>query len=755
MLDAADITVLQTWWNTPTAGFQTTIKNSVNGTANGTPVASQPGDLTAASTQAAILEAKALRWLLTGGGNTAHADFVSVRNTLTSYARVTGGSGITSPLAARGYYVAFDLINSGLTASERTAINTRLNTNVLANLGTPTGTGNQAFLNRSSRAFAAILAGNEANLDTAMGQLNSAFNSSTTNDGLHTDGDRYFNYPIANLATFMNSYVNYGGDTTGANQYKNAATQYAKYALGIRMPNGTSPSFHNSDNMPLAIHEMSRLIDDPALKAAAVWYAAQVNGHDWTSWSNATNNNWTYTDFMVLTDYSAGAAAPTWSPTYLAEGQSEISAFKNDWSTSSNYFATTAGIDGSEFAHMDTGAITVVANGAQVISEPGYNRYNGIGGLGRDTPMPNSPGGNNVDTSIATQHNVLLARNTGTSTWGIGTNGTTQTNTSANTTVTNQLDSQERGSFKGVMDFSTLKTTYTGGAAGGGVQERRSSGMVNEASGDKGYFVMTDSFRSTGGANKDFALNLLGKSTAANTAIETDTATYKKIRWSVNTYYGTTSGGVSIPNGFPYNQPQNGQVIAHIVSSDTMGSVAQAAQWMVDNYGSFIQTQRMTVPITNQTDGAFLTLFETGTFGAASKWTVTPVSGTDHASAKVVSTDGWTDWHVNRTSTSDILGSGSMSTIVVDSGAVVSDAQYTYIRKIGSTLDSVMFSRGTNLSVDYAQILAASHPMTASVLYNTGVANQVKGTVSGDELTNNSTLSFVGMNKRSSRDLRG
>ncbi|MCC7193532.1 MAG: hypothetical protein IT444_12200 [Phycisphaeraceae bacterium] len=758
LLTPSDITTLQTWWNTPAAGFQTTVKSNVVSYANQTPANSAPNNLSTSETMSRILQAKALRWAITGGGNTSSADFIAVRDALTNYAKVTGGSGITGALSSRGFYQAFDLINSGLTSSERSAIISRLNSNVLSGMGSPTSGGNQEFLNRGMRAFYAQLAGNESNLDTAMGQVRNAFTNSVTNDGFQTEGDRYMNYFLANLSTFMVGYVNNGADATGAAQYKNAAVQMATYGLAIRMPNGTSPSFHNSDNMPLAIHELSRLIDSTQpdgknLKAAVVWNAEQLNGHDWTSWANATNNNWTITDFMVLTDYADGAAAPNWSPTYLSDGQSKIAVFKNDWGKTSNYLAITGGTDGGSFTHQDTAAITLVANGTQVLVEPGYARYNGVpfGGsyFGGDSAMPNTPahsgGGNNLWTNYAIEHNVLLARTNGTSTWGMGNNADSQGITGTNTTMTNRLDAQERGSFKGVMDFSTVRTTYGGaGNDGGGMQERRSIGMVNESATDHGYMVMTDAFRTTS-TNKDFALNLIGKSTAANTQIMADTSTYKKIRWSVDTYLGTTSNNVSIPNGYPYNQPVSGQVIAHIVASTAMDAVAQDSTWMVENYGSFIQTQRMRISTTNQNRGTFLTLFETGAAGFTSKWTVTPMSGTDYAAARIVSTDGWNDWHISQTNNSNVLTTAAGVQVSIDSGALSSDAQYAYLRRDGSSLNSLMISRGTNVFSDGLQIIGWNNVVTASLLLDTG-GSEYRGSLSADDLTSDSVLTLYSSN---------
>ncbi len=752
LLTPAERTSLGTWWASPQAGYQTTRRDSVNATANSGVTAAAPATLAAATTQASIVEAKALRWLASGGGNTSSADFVAVKDVLMNYAKVTGGTAITSPLVSMGYFTAFDFINSGLTPAERSAITTRLNSNVLANLGTATRVNNQYFINNGARGFYALLAGNEANLDSALTNLRSGFNAVTTDDGFFTDGDRYLNYTLGSMPAFLNAYKNGSGDAAGTAQFVNVAEQQARYALGIRMPNGLSPTFHNSDNTPIAIQELSRMVSDPALKAATVWYAEQMGNFDWSSWTNALNNDGTSSDLLWPVDYSAGASAPNWSPTYFSGGQAKISVFRNDWGPSSNYLATIAGIDGNSspvsFGHHDTGAITLVANGAQVLVEPGYARYNGIGGFGADPAMPNTPAhstpGPNLNTTLATEHNVLLARDSGTTTWGIGGNGASQALATPDISITHRLDSGERGSFKGVADFSALHSDYTGTGAGANVQTSRSTAMINESNTSAGYFVLADSFRSTSGTNKDFAVNLIGKSTPANTEIMADTSTYKELRWTVTDYFGVTNNGAQA-SGTPYDAPVSGQVIAHVVSSQSMDSVAADTSWSIDNWGLFIQTQRMRVSVSNVDHGATLTFFETGPANFTSAWTVTPLSGTDFAAARINSTDGWTDWHISQTSATNVHSLAAGATVSIDSGALVSDAQYAYLRYVGSTLDSAMISSGTTLSSVGGPILGTSSPVTASFLFSNMAQGEIRGTLSMDDYVNNSIVTFFNL----------
>jgi len=758
LLKPADITGLQAWWNAPVAGDQTTIKNNVIYTANQSLAFSAPSDLNATTAQATIVQARALRWVLTGNGDTSNADFTSVKSVLTNYAASAGGSDITAPLSSKGYAVAFDLINGYLTSGERSAIQTRLQNNVVSKLGSPSPANNHAVINYAARGLYAILLGNQTNLNSAMSGFAGAYNNVTTNDGFFTDGDRYQNYTLGTTIPFMTAYINGSGDAAGSAQFVNAAEQMARYAIGIRMPNGISPSFHNSDNMPIVVQEFSRLVQDPNLKAATLWYANQLNGANWAGATNAFNNQWVLTDLMTTTATDVSAAAPNWSPTYFSGGQARISVFRNDWGTSSNYLATTAGVDGNigSFAHADTGAITLAANGTQVIVEPGYARYNGVFGIGADGKMPNTPPGGspNLDTSVATEHNVLLARNTGTGSWGVGDVGKNITQTSANETISNRLDSAERGNFKGVVDFSTLKSNYGTAGAGANVHERRSTGMINESATSQGYMVMADSFRSTNATNKDFALNLIGKSTAANTQVMVDQPDYKKLRWSVDSYLGdySSTDSPSTPTNYitapPYNQPVSGQVIAHVVSSVGMNSVAQDSSWMVENWGVFIKTQRLRVSVSNANRGAFLTFFETGPANFTSKWNVTPLSGTDYAAARIDNAaEAWNDWHLSQTSASDVLGSSAGGMVSIDSGALVSDGQYAYLRRTGAqqSLDSVFISRGTTITSGGQSLFAFSNPVTASLLFSQMDVGELLGTLSMDDFIGGTVLTLANL----------
>lgn len=787
LFTSAELTQARAQWNSPAANvhasFLTTfnsIKSNSQSRSNQAIVVGVPSSFANAGTHASVAQAKALRWLMedtdlnpTTGTAAQIAYFNDTRQALLdskSSASFSWGSGITKPEVLQGYLGAFDMINPYLdtwdvansqpAGTSRAAIVARLNgTNNLGTLGTGSNeAGNQGVKNKSARGTLALLVGNESNLDSAMGTIRSSYNNASTNDGFWTDGQRYFTYGLVNLPNFLLSYQRINGaaaDPTGVAQYVAAMETTIRYNISTAQPNGNSTLMHNGEESPTPLILLSRIVSDTSLKSAALWHFQKSGGMSvgWSSWTNIGNSGDDYlgTDFFVGGDFTVASATPDWSPTYHSGGQAHTAVFKNDWGTTSNFMLISGGMDGGSiagFVHNDTGAISIAANGTPVITEPGYNR----------TGLGNTPSGFNSSTAIS--HNVLLARNTGTTptttSWGIGT-GTGQTNTGNNMTTTNRLDSQERatvGTYKGVMDFNTLKATYIGSGAGANVQMRRSTGMVNESASDKGYFVMADSFRSTSGPNKDFAVNLLGKSSAANTETVVDTTNYIQLRWTMNGLSNNMSGTTpvyrngAIINGTPYQNTYSGQVRAHIIASGDLTVIGDST-WIHENYDRYLDVQRRQTYITNKSHGTFLTFFELGVHNAASKWTVTAHSATDqYAAASIASTDGWTDWHISQTDAANVHATTAGSNVSIDSGALESNAQYSYIRRTtGNVLDSLMISRGTTLSSGGLQLIGTSSPVTGSVLYATGNANQYKGTVSGDDLAADTEFSFYNTTK--------
>lgn len=731
MLLGSNLTQVRGWWASPAHAVQTTWKNSITSRAGGSLTLAQPTDFATSAAQSQVVQARAFRWLMNPQAATAADDLASVVDVLSNYARATGGTTITRPEVVQNYYQAFDFINAGLTAEQRTAITSRLSgSNVKGSITAPLQINNQRLKYASTRAFGALLFNDKTDLDAQLVRINQSLGANTTDDGGYTDGLRYLNYGIAQFAPFAVAYAHHAGVSLAPQ-----AEQFVRMGLGMRLPNGTTPSAHNNDNAPVAISHLTRLIADADLKAAALWNTTALGGHDWTTWTNVVNNDWTYTDFFALTDFSVAPAAPTWSPTFFSGGQAQAATFRNGWGTTSHMINISAGIDGASgagFVHHDTGGLTVAANGTQVLVEPGYNR----------TGLSTTPSG--FDSSPATAHNVFLARDTGNATWGIG-DGNAQTNAGTSVTTTNRLDAAERGDSKGVADFVTLRATYGGSSAGNDVQARRSVAMLNESGTAGGYFVVADAARRTDSTNKDFAVNLVGKSTAADTEIVSASATLVQLRWAVDGYAGDGFNGGQTMTGVPYTQPQSGQVVAHIVASQGATlAVAQDTTWMMENYNVYLQTQRLRVSATNLADVAFLTILEPGAFGAAIRLGVTPLSGTGFAAARVTDdAAGWTDWMISQTSATDVHATTAGALVSIDAGALVSDAHYAYLRRRGAILDSAVLSRGTSLAAGGAALLQWSHPVTASVLLGTAADPVLRGTLSADDLVADTMLTLV------------
>lgn len=723
IIPSSDLATYQGWWASPANATQSAWKSNVNYYAGLTPSLSQPAAFGDSVTQSQIIQAKALRWLM--DPTTYAADKATVVSVLSTYASVPGGSTITRPEVVQSYYQAFDFINSGLTSGERSSITTRLSGSsvkgrITGTFNEPTQINNQRLKHASTRALGALLFNDNTDIDTQMNRMNQSLGSNTTNDGAYTDSFHYFNYSTAQFAPFLKAYKNHTGINLGSN-----IEPFIKMGLGMRSPNGLTATFHNNLNTAAAIHAYSSLISNTDLKAAALWNATQINGFDWTSWSNVVNNDWSYTDFFAVTDFSTTPAAPNWSPTFLSTGQSKNAAFRNDWTTTSNFLSLNGGIDGASgagFTHADTGSITVAANGTDVIVGPGYNR----------TGLSNTPSGFNASTAI--QHNIIVAKDTGGATWGAG-NAASQTNTGTTSVLTNRLDSTEQGSFKGVSDFASLDYNYGAGtAAGNDVSGRRNTAHANED-----YFVVADHFTRTDTTNKDFGFNLIGKGTQT---VVTNTSGYIAVKWEV-TQYGPYNNGATV-NGFPFNQTQNGQVIAHVVGTHNM-TLTTDTTWMHEQYDRYDQTNRMRAQITNVANGGFITVLETGTAGSASKLAITNLSATTHAAAKVVNaTDGWTDV---------ILNQSSQTTRTADT--YTTNARYFYARKVGSAIDSLMIAQGTSVTDGGSNVITLTNPTTLSLLFSNLDPGSVFGTISYDNFVANTELRFYTISNINSATLNG
>lgn len=723
LIPSGELATYQGWWTTPANATQSAWKSNINYYANMSPTLAAPGSFAASVTQSQIVQAKALRWLM--DPVTYSADKATVVSVLATYAKISGGTTITKPEVAQNYYQAFDFINSGLTTTERANITTRLSGSNVK--GTITGTfnepsqvNNQRLKHASTRAFGALLFNDNTDIDTQMSRMNSSLATNSTNDGVYTDGTHYLNYATAQFAPFLKAYKNHTAINLGSN-----IEPFVKAAIGMRSPNGLHQTFHNTLNTGAAIHEYSSLISNADVRAAALWNVTQLNGFDWTSWSNVVNNDWSYVDFFATTDFTTTPAAPNWSPAYFSTGQSKTAALRTDWTTTANFLSINGGIDGSGiagFTHADTAEITVSANGTDVIVGPGYNR----------TGLTNTPSGFNASTAI--QHNIIVAKDTGGSTWGAG-NAASQTNTGTTTTMTNRLDSTEYGSFKGVSDFVSTDWNYgSGSSAGNDTSGRRNTAFANED-----YFVVADHFTRTDSTNKDFGFNLIGKGTQT---VVTNTTGYIAVKWEV-TQYGPYNNGATV-NGYPFNQTQNGQVIAHVVGTHNM-SLTTDTTWMHEQYDRYDQTARMRAYLTNVANGGFITILEPGAAGSASQLAVTNLSATTHAAAKVVNaTAGWTDVIINQS---------SQTSRTADT--YTTNARYFYARKVGSTLESIMLAQGTTVTDGGLTVITLTNPTTLSLLFPGTDPGTIYGTISSDNFIANTELRFYAISNILSATLNG
>lgn len=715
LISATDLPAWRAYWTTPANAVQAGWIQSVNSYANQTPTLAAPSTFSAAVAQSQIAQAKALRWLM--DPVTYAADKATVVTILSSYAKVTGGTTITRPEVVQSYYQAFDFINSGLTAAERTAITARLSgSNVKGTItglfNEPTQVNNQRLKHASTRAFGALLFNDNADIDSQLSRINSSLASNTTNDGAYTDSTHYLNYATAQLAPFVKAYRNHTGISLGSN-----LEPLARMALAMRSPNGLIGTSHNNLATGAAIHQYAAILPDATIAGAAIWNVLALAGFDWTSWSNAVNNDWSYVDFFALTDFRIAPRAPDWSPAFFAAGQSRNVALRSDWSTEADFLSVNGGIDGANgagFAHADTASIAVAARGTDVLVGPGYNR----------TGLSNTPAGFNA--ALATSHNIVLAKDTGTSTWGAG-NAASQTAAASTTTLGNRLDSTEFGNFEGVGDGVSVNWNYGAGSAAG----NDTSGRRHVAFPHQSYFVMADTFGRTDATNKDFAVNLVGKGTQT---VLVNTPAQVQVRWDV-TALGPFRNGATL-GGFPFNQPQDGAVIAHVVGSHALG-LTTGTTWMHEQYDRYDETNFARVALSNVSSGATISILETLSAGAPSNLTVTNLSTTSFAAASVVDTNlGVTDFVL-----------AQASAVVRSVADFNTDARYFAARTLqgaGGITASVALTQGTSVARGGARIVTVTQPTTLSLSFVNERPNLIRGTVAADGLVLGAELRLYG-----------
>lgn len=684
-----DLADFQSMWASPTGVVQQGWKNSIQSAAGIAFSGSAPTSFSQAASQAAMAQSSGLRYAMTGSAS----DLSKVVATLL-VADIPPGTFITRPEVLTSYLSAYDFIRgastSELSPATRAAIESRL-----LGLANSLDNGNQTLSNArgkigATRALAGVLLQDQALLDTGLGDLNGHFAYSTTDDGWFADSQgHYLNYTLRHVSLFARAYE----QGSGVDLYPNLAP-YVDMTIGLRLPSGAVPNVSNGTVSRVGVHLLSPS-SDPETAGLAMWnltagLPTNYNGYQST---NLVNNDNTATSFFALINFlDAAATAPSESPTFLTRGQSHVSVFRQDWSTTSDYLLLSAGIDSPATViegggiklvlpafhmHNDTSEILLAARGQYILVAPGYER----------TDLPNSPP--NFTPQKADWHNVILVDG------NVGMTDALNAGPELGRTMrpedfvhTHRLDSTEHGSFKGVSDFSTLATSYNGASV------ERSVAFPGED-----YFVVADHIQSDG--SHTYGFNLIGR--------------------GVRSVLSQTPGRIDVQWEF-----NGARVIEHLFSTSSM-TLTTDTRWMHYEFNQFEQTYRMLAEITAD-DALFLSVMETGDAGALSPLTITNLtSGPDVLGILVENTAaGWTDTILTQ------LGNA-----LTTAGRLSSDARYGYLREVDGDFTGAMIAEGTTFLVDGDVVFDLSSAATLSLWFE---ENLVLGTVSDDGLTAGTSL---------------
>lgn len=673
-----NLTELRAEWLAPVNSYQQMWVNTINGRASTAVSGGVPATFGVAALDSSIAESAGLRYAMTGNV----ADLNKSVSALVNAALPPQNENdfITFPELLTSYLSAYDYIRAAptadLSAATRATIETRL-AGLAQGLVNSNSTQSNAIAKiGATRALAGEILGNQTLLNTGLSELQTNLTYSTTNDGWYKDSQTvYLDYISKHVALFARAYE----QGSGVNLYPNLQP-LMDLSLAMRMPDGTVPNVSNGLNWPVP---MQLFTNTPNTAAAGVmlWNFEQlpVNAFDET---NIDNNDYSYSTSFALTHFAVTPTAPTQSPTYLASGQSAITVFRNDWSATSNYLMMSPGVD-SPFiptnipsitipafhSHNDTGEILVASQGHYMLVAAGYNR----------TDLSNSPAG--FTSQVPTNHNVILVDG------DLGYLNEGREMAADRFVQTDRLDSTERGNFKGVSDFSTLKMNY------GSADVSRSTAFPNES-----YFVVAD--RMQAAAAHNYGFNLIGRGTQT---ILTNTPGLVEVKW----------------------EQAGSQVIEHTVSSRNM-TLTTASTYMHNEFNQYEVTRRMTATI-NGNNAYFLSVIETGVAGAPSKLAIANLSTTAYAAMQVTnSSEGFVDWILSQSAAA-----------LRTAGALTTDAEYGYLRHVAGALDSAMISRGTFLADQGVPLLQADHPLTMSLLFG---ASLLRGTISADNFTPGSAL---------------
>ncbi len=667
-----DLSAFRSGWASPVNSDQQLWVNNIQSRANQSTSGAEPTTFGTASNDASIAQAAALRFAMTGSITDLNKAVGALR-----VAAVPEGTFITRPEVLIAYLGAYDFIRAASPTALPQATRDEIEGRLLS-LTQSLDYGNLTYSNArakigATKAMAGVLLRDQTVLDQGLDDLQNHLAYNTTDDGWFTDSQgHYLNYTLRHVALFTRVYQ----QGSGVDLYANFKP-YVDMVVGLRKPDGTVPNVSNGLNRPSSINLFLQN-PDPAVAGQIRWYAESLSPSPfpWLGEVNTFNNDSSYAVTFALSDLSRPAIAPQQSPTFLASGQSKVSVFRNDWGSTSNYLLMSAGIDAPAFryeplnltipafhTHNDTGEIQVCAKGHYILVSPGYER----------TDLPNSPA--NFTPKVANWHNVVLVDG------DVGPDQQGRTIRPEDVVQTHRLDSKEFGQYKGVSDFSTLKMNYRQ------TEVTRSTAFPSED-----YFVVADRMNSQ--TTHTYGFNLVGRGTRT---VLTETPGLMEVKWE--------HGGV--------------QAIEHLVGTQGM-TLTTGTLWMHDDFNVFEQTQRITASM-NATQGAFLSIIETGDAGDAARLHVTNLSTADVAGARVENAEaGTTDW---------ILAQSSRILRTID--RLGSDALYAYIRDAGSGLDSAMLAEGTLLYDDGHLIFQADSPLTLSLLFGN---DTILGTISADGL---------------------
>lgn len=687
-----DLAQFQARWTTPANALDQSWVSSIQSYANQSVGVEAPATFTSAVIDSRTAESAGLRYAMTG----ASADLSKAVAALLQLdiPANNGNDFITHPEVMTSYLLAYDFIRGAplneLSASTRATIESRLlsETQQLSN-------GNDTLSNArgkigATRALAGVLLGDQTLLDTGLSDLNAHFGYSTTNDGWFTDSQgHYLNYTLRHLGAFVRAYE----QGSGVDLYANVQP-FVDLTVALRLPDGTVPNVSNGLVLPVGINLFTQSTD-PQTASKALWYL-QTAPNLWGS-TNIQNNDNSFASLFALTDWhDVTPQAPTESPTYLAQGQSKISVFRQDWSTGSDYLLLSPGIDSPGFifppyslpafhSHNDTGEILVASKGKYILVAPGYQR----------TDLSNSPP--NHSTQGYDQHNIILVNGE------MGFMNEGRTRRPEDFVHTERLDSTEFGGFKGVSDFSTLRYSYYGGT-----DLARSIAFPHEE-----YFVVADRMNSA--VTNTYGFNLIGRGTRTTL---TNTASLIEVKWEF----------------------EGAQVIEHLVGTHPLSLVADTTFMHVE-FNDYEVTQRIRANMTTD-NGSFLSIIETGAAGDPSALVVTNLSTGTLAAARVYhSVAGTIDRYFAQSSSqwADVERLGS-------------DGTFAMAREQAGALKSLMIASATRLEWDHATVLRASDRVTLSLLLD---GAEWRGTLSADDFVAGTELELPGVATITSATLNG